>query len=351
MTLFFFFENFRYLEEYTAFLNISEDVVDSRTEEFHGRAEAHVSVDEGRDIAVVGANQGIKNLVVFLERSAVENVLDFRGQGTGLKRVDGSDEVVLIFEIPGEESEDKVATFGIEVRIHRDLSEEVLYFGIHHSQGTESVPKVVESEQRAVSGFGGLIFGNDERASEFNCRGEVFPYEFFGEIEHVGRGDAWDSVPDFNIFAEDEAIAAEDFVVLGVPDDQLLARGLHEVELVDVAIFAGSTAGIPERPLPEPSDLAHGVGRIVGVYDINFIVGFVCVTQETFRRQFLKYKIPVNGFYNGSHSCHEVYMIYAPRLTATNANLTKIDHPAKQDRKTRYKKWCAKINKKAHQKN
>ncbi len=49
------------------------------------------------------------------------------------------------------------------------------------------------------------------------------------------------------------------FAAFAVPYYKLAAWGIHRVELVDVAGFAGPSAGVSESDFAETSDFAHRV--------------------------------------------------------------------------------------------
>ena len=54
----------------------------------------------------------------------------------------------------------------------------------------------------------------------------------------------------------------------------------HRVKFVDVTFFAGTAAGATECHFAKAAYLAHGVRRIVGIDDIDFVVAFVGVAQK-----------------------------------------------------------------------
>ena len=110
--------------------------------------------------------------------------------------------------------------------------------------------------------------------------------EFIGESEHVGCGDAGDSVVDTDVGSEDEAVATYDFLSGRVPDNQLAAGWIHEVEFIDVAFFTCAASGSAERLFTQASDFAHGGGSIVGVDDVDEVVGLIGLSEQAFRRQF-----------------------------------------------------------------
>lgn len=64
MALFFFFEDFRDGEEDAALLDVAEFVVDGCAEHAHRRRQAHVGVDQRRDVVAVAAYLGVEYLIV-----------------------------------------------------------------------------------------------------------------------------------------------------------------------------------------------------------------------------------------------------------------------------------------------
>lgn len=130
--------------EYAGFLDVTEFGVDCSAEHPHCGGEGHVGVDEGRDSAVVAADELVEDSEVILEVGSVVTGLDFRGEGVGAEWVDGGDEIVGVGEVFVHEPEDHVAVFGAVIGIHRDLAEEVFDLRVFYDESAEAVPEVVE---------------------------------------------------------------------------------------------------------------------------------------------------------------------------------------------------------------
>ena len=81
----------------------------------------------------------------------------------------------------------------------------------------------------------------------------------------------------------------------------LAARRRHGVKFIYVAVETCAAAGITECDFPQSSDLTHGMGRIEGVNDINLVVTFVGMAQESVGRQFCLYQRGVYFLYDGLH--------------------------------------------------
>ena len=91
------------------------------------------------------------------------------------------------------------------------------------------------------------------------------------------------------------AVGAYDLLGLGVPHDELLIAVLARVELVNVAILAGSTAGLAESNLAQTAYLTHHVGRIVGSNDVNLVVASVRHAQLAIGREFALEHLLIDG--------------------------------------------------------
>ena len=78
MAFFLFFQNLVNSKEDAAFLDIAELVVDRRAEHAHGRRQAHVGIDQRRDVKPLFAYCGIQDFVIFLEVAAGEHSRELR---------------------------------------------------------------------------------------------------------------------------------------------------------------------------------------------------------------------------------------------------------------------------------
>ena len=146
---FLFFEDLVDGEEYAAFFDIAKFVVDCRSKHSHGGRQAHVGVDERRDVEAVGADFAVENLVVVFECVAGEELLHFRGVKLDGEGIPGGDEVVVVGEVFVEEVENEVATFAVVAGVHGHFAEQMFDFGMENGQRPEAVPEVVE----CVEGF------------------------------------------------------------------------------------------------------------------------------------------------------------------------------------------------------
>ena len=114
--------------------------------------------------------------------------------------------------------------------------------------------------------------------------GEVIPQELVRELEHVGRSE--DGLPvlvEYGLVAQAEPVAADDFLGLGIPQDQLFVSvGRVGVELVYIQGLPGAAAVVTEGNFPEPADFpddVHGLGS----HHVEFIAGAVGGAQQGFR--------------------------------------------------------------------
>ena len=109
MATFLLFENLGYVEEDSAFLDIAELGVYGCSEHSHGRGEAHVCVDKGRNVAAVLSDEMMEDLVVFPEGRSLEEFLDFGSERVAFERYERGDEIIGIRKMTMEESEQKIA--------------------------------------------------------------------------------------------------------------------------------------------------------------------------------------------------------------------------------------------------
>ena len=83
-----------------------------------------------------------------------------------------------------------------------------------------------------------------------------------------------------HVGAEDKAVTADNELLLRIPHYELAARRRHRVVTVDVTVLAGTAACRAECNLAQASNLAHGVGSVVGVNDIYGVATLVGGAQE-----------------------------------------------------------------------
>ena len=148
--------------EYAGFLHLAELVVDGGAEHAHGGTEAHVGVDQRRNVVAALAHLGVEYAVVGLEVVVYEEFGKLIGRGVDVQWLDGGDKAVLVAKVLVQEVEYHVACRTVERRIHGHLAKEVFEVGYDHRQGTESVPQVVECKKTLARGTCALIFEGDE---------------------------------------------------------------------------------------------------------------------------------------------------------------------------------------------
>ena len=83
-----------------------------------------------------------------------------------------------------------------------------------------------------------------------------------------------------------EAITASDLTLNRIPDNQLLKRNLHDVELIDVETKSGSPSCIPEGDFPQPAQFTHEIRRLMSREDVDLVVPVVRVAKESTFIQF-----------------------------------------------------------------
>ena len=89
-------------------------------------------------------------------------------------------------------------------------------------------------------------------------------------------------------------IAAYYLLMVGVPDDELVVRGLHRVHLVNVHLFARSTSSGTITDLTQTGYLTHRVRTLVRSDVVDEVVCLVRRAKKV-SLQFLYQKLPVNG--------------------------------------------------------
>ena len=111
------------LDEDAAFFHASKLMVDSGAEHAHGGREAHVGIDERRDVDALASDVVVEPPVVFLEIVAVEERCHFLEVSAGVEWVDGSDKVLMVGEIQVQERQQQVAAVDGIAGVHRHLAE------------------------------------------------------------------------------------------------------------------------------------------------------------------------------------------------------------------------------------
>ena len=101
--------------------------------------------------------------------------------------------------------------------------------------------------------------------------------------------------------ADDEAVAADDLLRRGVPDDQLVVAVAGEVLRVDVHLLTRAAACAAEGDFSQTPHLAHQCGTFGGREDVDLVPGLVRVAHFAGGCQLREQRLPVEGFYNGCH--------------------------------------------------
>lgn len=130
MALFFLVEDFVDAHEDACFFNVAEFVVYGGSECAHGGRQAHVGVDERRDVESVVADVCVEDFVVVLEISGVEDLFHFPCVDVHLQWCAWPHEVFVVREVCAEEVEYEVAAACVVCGVHGDFAEEVAYVGV-----------------------------------------------------------------------------------------------------------------------------------------------------------------------------------------------------------------------------
>ena len=97
------------------------------------------------------------------------------------------------------------------------------------------------------------------------------------------------------LVAQAETVAADDFLGLRIPEDQLaVAIGGIGVEFVDVQGFARAAAVVAEGDLPQTADFPDDVHGF-GPDDIELVAGTVRFPQVRFLVEFRFQEFPIDG--------------------------------------------------------
>ena len=90
-------------DEDAGLLDVAEAVVDGGAEELHRGREAHIGIDQRRDVVTQLTDLGVEDALVFLEIGLAEECLEFLRVGLDLQRFHRHDEVLLVGEVLVEE--------------------------------------------------------------------------------------------------------------------------------------------------------------------------------------------------------------------------------------------------------
>ena len=115
-------------------LDVAETVVDGRSEELHRRREAHVGIDQRRDVVAQGTYLTVQDAVVFVEVAAGEKLLQLALVSFNFQRFHRNNQLFLVGKILLEEIENHVAATADIGRIHGELPEEVPYVRLDDGQ-------------------------------------------------------------------------------------------------------------------------------------------------------------------------------------------------------------------------
>ena len=94
------------------------------------------------------------------------------------------------------------------------------------------------------------------------------------------------------------AVATDDLLCLGIPDNQLFIAVLTDIELIDVHRLACSSPRLAESNLAQTTDLLHDIGCIVSRYDIDLVMTLVGHAKLVFCSQFTLQNFLGNGLDN-----------------------------------------------------
>ena len=261
-------------------LHVAEAVVDGGAEELHRGREAHVGVDQRRDVVAQLAHLAVENAVVGLEVILAEQLAQLLLGSLDFERLEGDDEVLAVVKVFLEEIENHVAAPADVGGIHGHLAEEILDVGLDDGERAQPVPQVVEGEEALGPHARALVGQGDEGAAQLHGVGHVVLEELVREMEHVAGGELGLAVRvKLPVGAEQVAVAAYNLLGLGVPHDELLVAVGTGVELVDVDLLARAAPGLAESDFAQASYLAHHVGCVVCRDHINLVVALVGHSQ------------------------------------------------------------------------
>ena len=157
---------------------------------------------------------------------------------------------------------------------------------IHYCECTKTVPQIVEGINCARTGQSRLVLEGNKRAAQLYGVRQIFVDKSLRELKHVGGCNLRHPILHLNLVAKDKTVCSHYHLVLRVPYQQLLARLVHCVELIDIATKPSATSGMAECNLAQTAYLAHHIRRIVGIYNVNLVAALVGVTQKPFRGEF-----------------------------------------------------------------
>ena len=105
-----------------------------------------------------------------------------------------------------------------------------------------------------------------------------------------------------DILAEDEAVAPDNLVSVGIPYDHLAARHLHSVEFIYVTFEPRAPSGLAERELAQSTDLTHCGRRVESIDHVYIVASLVGAAQQSVGREFCFYQCCVYFVNNRLHN-------------------------------------------------
>ena len=156
-------------------LHVAEAPIDGRAERPHLWREAHVGIDEWRNVQPPLTYLLIQDPIILPKAPMPKERLHSGLVHVHRQRMDRLHQPVRIREMTAEEVEDHVARLHVVARIHGHLAEEISQRRVDHRQRPQPVPQVVEDEDAARPWQRGLIVERDERSPQLHRVWQVFP--------------------------------------------------------------------------------------------------------------------------------------------------------------------------------
>ena len=188
-------------------------------------------------------------------------------------------------KVLAEEEEQQMKPFFRKGRVDGRLAEEILHAAlIEQDETAQSVKQVVEGIQTLHSMLGTLVFRTDERPAQFDGLEKLLSQIVARKAEQMGR--RHDGLPETVVhyfIAQYIAVAADDAFRFRIPKDQLLVlESRVQVEGVQVGRLAGAAATRAECDFAQTADFLKHMGRSLVVYDIEFVICMVGISEKAF---------------------------------------------------------------------
>src|SRR5574344_1358726 len=162
-----------------------------------------------------------------------------------------------------------------------------MHVGVINDERSQTIPKVIQREQSQTSVICGLIFRLNKAPSQFNGGLPFVLDEFVGEFKKFGGRSMWVAVfVQRDIFPEDKAVCAYNFICIFIPNDKLFERNFANIKFIDVDCLSCTTSGMTESQFPQTSNFLHHIGCIVAINDVNIIVNGICFSYKSFFSKF-----------------------------------------------------------------